>query len=245
MGNSCACDIACRGKDIFDSDLRMKPSNSTVQGSSLIEEEFITQNSNFHNTNFSKLIAESQTKQKPSVEMDYLDVQRLNESRFSNLDKSYQTPIKEFTYDLVVEGELEKYRPGLDQKFTTRWCRLTNEGFAYYKNQWAAACFKKPLNFIPLSRIKRINVTENRIQKKNPELFEFEICLYRENSTGKASRSSVSVTRVGENVTKVSPYWWNDRKLELVNSQSKLIFGIKDIKSFKYWVKNFESLLNL
>lgn len=52
---------------------------------------------------------------------------------------------------VVFEGELYKYKPGIDTMYITRWCQLTKNVVRIYKNQMAAKGFTgKPILALPL-----------------------------------------------------------------------------------------------
>lgn len=231
MGSTCGCDITCR-KGFFGSEFKLKPIKSNLIGGSTGEENFVRFNSNFHNTDFSLFFSKKGAKQRSNSASPILF------QKFSVVEQKYPSKsVLNPDENLIVEGELEKYCPGITYKFASRWCKLTSEGFSYYKNQWASACFNKPLFFIPLEQIKAIKVTENRIQKKNPEFFEFEISLCTRTESEKASRNSLQEPlRVKSRGSFSSPI----KNPEL---DKRLIFGTKDFLTFSTWVKRFESLI--
>lgn len=52
---------------------------------------------------------------------------------------------------VLLEGELHKYKPGIDTMYITRWCQLTKSSIRVYKNQMAAKGFgSKPILALPL-----------------------------------------------------------------------------------------------
>ena len=167
MGNSCGCDLSCKTSNMWNAEFSFKPTKASLIGRSKVEEEFIINNTNFHNKVFPIFVIKPKTKPRPQSASADLRHSRLADSEKPSMYRSVHTHLKEADNDeIIYEGELEKYTPEMAQKFISRWCRLTTSGFAYYKNQWSATCFMKPLKFIPLSLIKNIKVIKNRIQKK-------------------------------------------------------------------------------
>ena len=58
---------------------------------------------------------------------------------------------------ILVEGELYKYKPGIDTMYITRWCQLTKTSLRIYKNQMAAKGFMtKPIIALPLNIFKGV-----------------------------------------------------------------------------------------
>jgi len=57
--------------------------------------------------------------------------------------------------DILFEGELCKYKPGVTYNYISRWCIVTKSEFKYYKNRFSAHCWMdKPLVRIPLACVK-------------------------------------------------------------------------------------------
>ena len=52
--------------------------------------------------------------------------------------------------DVLYEGELLKYKPGLKISYIERWGQITKNEFRYFKNNWTANCWlSRPLQHIP------------------------------------------------------------------------------------------------
>lgn len=84
---------------------------------------------------------------------------------------AFGVPLRELwnPYETILyEGELEKYKPGIDKMYITRWWQLTENTFRVYKTQMAAKGFaNKPVWAIPLKILKwvkktKFQVTENK-----------------------------------------------------------------------------------
>ncbi len=87
----------------------------------------------------------------------------------------------------LLQGPMEKYRPGFAQNYYPKWCTVSRSAFSYYRNKWAANCFMEaPMLSIPISCIKsvrRVPVAVPEEQKKrrarngnpDPYNFQFEI----------------------------------------------------------------------
>lgn len=242
MGNACACDLAFRTRDLFQSELKLKPLKTTLKGASKNEEVFIQYNTQLHNTNFSSLILTSKSHSRPHSAFATLRKSINSDSDRISVYKSLQGNAKSIQEEIIYEGELEKYKPGISQKYTTRWCKLTNEGFGYFKNQWASACYSDPLNFIPTDQIKKIKVVKNRIQKVNPDLFEFEICVYNEDELLKISRKTKGFSKMGSGKD-LSASSWTVRQAEWFIGEKRFLFGAKDFDTFNMWIKKFEKVI--
>lgn len=63
---------------------------------------------------------------------------------------------------VILEGELMKYKPGVQHSYVKRWVKVTSNELRYYKNRWAANCFdEKPLfttTFESLRAVYRVNM---------------------------------------------------------------------------------------
>lgn len=56
--------------------------------------------------------------------------------------------------EVVCEGPLQQFKPGITSQFVERWCQLTPRTFRYYKSQWCAKVIeRKPLFLLPRSRL--------------------------------------------------------------------------------------------
>jgi hypothetical protein len=63
---------------------------------------------------------------------------------------------------VILEGELMKYKPGIQHTYVKRWVRVTAKHFQYFKTRWGANCWDdKPLLSIPFSELRaayRVNM---------------------------------------------------------------------------------------
>ncbi|OMJ81903.1 hypothetical protein SteCoe_17544 [Stentor coeruleus] len=245
MGNSCSCDIDDYKKEQLVTEFHEEPIQSTLVGYSSVEELFISSNINLHNKDFtfSLLKIKPGTRSKSSTCL----------SRKSKNQSSHQFPLFKSIQDnskaeddddgIILEGELLKYRPGISQNHTPRWCRLTGEGFAYYKTQWTATCNNKsPLAFIPLIQIKEVNEI-NRPETGKGKIFEFEIFLYQEDELTKMSRSTNGFTlkKNTQAHNGVPASWWSVRQIEWYSAERRLLFGHRDCKTIQQWVDAIQS----
>lgn len=59
--------------------------------------------------------------------------------------------------DVLYEGEMMKYKPGLKISYIDRWGQLTKREFRYFKNNWTANCWlSRPLIVIPFRNIAAV-----------------------------------------------------------------------------------------
>jgi hypothetical protein len=69
---------------------------------------------------------------------------------------------------IIKEGELYRYKPGLDRVYFPRWCQLTTKVFRVYKNQMVAKGFKnKPILAIPLYVITNVKKSKFKASKSS------------------------------------------------------------------------------
>lgn len=69
---------------------------------------------------------------------------------------------------IIKEGELLRYKPGLDRVFISRWCQLTTKVFRVYKNQMFAKGFlNKPILAIPLYVIENVKKSKFKVPKSS------------------------------------------------------------------------------
>ena len=72
---------------------------------------------------------------------------------------------------VIFEGELYKYKPGLNTMYITRWWQLTQNSFRIYKNQVAAKGFSfKPMIALPLSIFKGVKALRFNVPEKGKNL---------------------------------------------------------------------------
>ena len=72
---------------------------------------------------------------------------------------------------IVFEGELYKYKPGIDTMYITRWCQLTKNVIRIYKNQMAAKGFSgKPILALPLRIFKGIKKSKFVVPEKGKNI---------------------------------------------------------------------------
>ena len=58
---------------------------------------------------------------------------------------------------VLCEGQLVRFKPGLIPQCIERWCELSNKAFAYFKSRDSAVASRRPLEWIPLSQIKAVS----------------------------------------------------------------------------------------
>lgn len=74
---------------------------------------------------------------------------------------------------VILQGELYRYKPGLDRVYISRWCQLTSKVFRVYRNQMAAKGFPdKPILALPLYTIKGVKRSKFKVatQGKNEKV---------------------------------------------------------------------------
>eukprot|EP01016_Furgasonia_blochmanni_P008790 TRINITY_DN13625_c0_g1_i2.p1 TRINITY_DN13625_c0_g1~~TRINITY_DN13625_c0_g1_i2.p1 ORF type:complete len:414 (+),score=89.94 TRINITY_DN13625_c0_g1_i2:90-1244(+) len=106
-----------------------------------------------------------------------------------NFDEAFIQRYFDPTIEVIFEGELMKYKPGVNFSFVRRWCQLTRTEFRYFKNRWSANCWDaKPLMTLDLKEIVRVSnvnyniaktplevVGKKAVQPAQPKMFQFEI----------------------------------------------------------------------
>ena len=84
---------------------------------------------------------------------------------------------------ILFEGEMQKYKPGINIMYIKRWAQLSRREFKYYKDRYhSAQWLVKPLGAIPLNCIEKIarvdiNVTHRKKPNKSMQggCYQFEI----------------------------------------------------------------------
>lgn len=70
--------------------------------------------------------------------------------------------------EIIKEGELCRYKPGLDRVYISRWCQLTTKVFRVYKNQMCAKGFSnKPIVAIPLYVLENVKKSKFKVPKSS------------------------------------------------------------------------------
>ncbi|KAL4470172.1 hypothetical protein ABPG72_009097 [Tetrahymena utriculariae] len=112
---------------------------------------------------------------------------------------------------ILFQGELQKYKPGLNYNFISRFITLNLESIKYYKDRVHSKCYEdKPLQVIPIASIQSVSKVQfqvpllpkekqrqkNNLQKlypdnlsKNVVVYYFEITL--DNNENKAENDSL------------------------------------------------------
>ena len=85
---------------------------------------------------------------------------------------------------ILCEGDLSKFKPGMETNFITRWLQLSTRSFRYYKNHYHSVCFlTKPISAIPLNAIEKIikynidNTDYKREKERAMYQYMFEVVL--------------------------------------------------------------------
>ena len=88
--------------------------------------------------------------------------------------------------EILVEGDLVKFKPGIESNFIHRWLQLSTRSFRYYKNHYHSICYlTRPISALPLVAVEKVRVFKiqaeqsNYIRKKEQHLYEymFEVVL--------------------------------------------------------------------
>lgn len=84
----------------------------------------------------------------------------------------------------LSEGELHRFKPGMESNFISRWFQLSTRSLRYYKNQIHAITYlTRPIASIPLQAIAGVTRYQVKNQEykrgKHRELYEhmFEVIL--------------------------------------------------------------------
>jgi hypothetical protein len=240
MGGVYGCNINCFNKGCLNSEVSLVPVYGSLNGTSPQDEDFAAYNNLFHNSDFSCNIFKTPEQARAKSLASRLDISKQTNSEKFTGYKSLQNNPKNF-YP-AIEGILEKYKYSAS-KYSARWCKLTYKDFRCYKNQWAASTYDRPIFFVYLEQIKKIKVVENRIQKKNPEYFEFEICLY-DDETYKNSRKTNEISSKTETPEEIPIDWWNIRESEWDSGTKKFLFGTRNLDIFTRWIRSFNKALH-
>jgi hypothetical protein len=234
MGSSCGCEISEVSNEFFNLEFE-KNSEKTLFGRASNEEHWVQENQSLHTTQIS-----TRPKRGKSVSSQR---SRNLESFHISLNRSVQsyTKTEDEPDQIIYEGELLKYRPGMSAEYISRWCRLTFDGFAYYKSRWAATCSNKtPLAFIPILQIHEVSQV-SRSGKRLQNLFEFEIFLVQEEELVKLSRSTEGFTlRKNDSHDKVPGSWWSVRQVEWYTAERRLLFASPKKNEVKTWVEKLK-----
>ena len=68
---------------------------------------------------------------------------------------------------VVFEGEVLKYKPGLEKMYISRWCQMTKSSFRVYKNQMVAKGFAtKPIIALPLAVFQKVIKSKFLVSEK-------------------------------------------------------------------------------
>jgi len=88
----------------------------------------------------------------------------------------------ELDEQVYLEGELEKYRPGMSVLYIRRWCEVSFTHFKYYKSQWRSVySLRKPIISIPFECVESIQRVDVKVPEKSKKhLFQFEIFLKKD-----------------------------------------------------------------
>jgi hypothetical protein len=88
--------------------------------------------------------------------------------------------------EILLEGELMKFKPGIEKNFISRWIQLSTRSLRYYKNHYHSICYlTRPISAVPLYAIDQVNIfnIENELYKrKDKELYSymFEVVLLQD-----------------------------------------------------------------
>ena len=59
--------------------------------------------------------------------------------------------------EVLFQGELVKYKAGLNPSYLNRWVQVTEKSFRYFKGRCnAITCCNKPLTAIPILAVKKV-----------------------------------------------------------------------------------------
>lgn len=87
--------------------------------------------------------------------------------------------------EIIFEGELMKYKPGIKHQYMSRWCQVTKTHFLYFAEGVPYASYLgRPLAVIPIDAIESVrrvcvDVPERAEKYAKLRNFQFEIFLKR------------------------------------------------------------------
>ncbi|CDW87864.1 UNKNOWN [Stylonychia lemnae] len=83
---------------------------------------------------------------------------------------------------IVQQGEIYRFKPGIENNFISRWVQVSNNAFRYFRNQYQSFGLNKPIVSIPIRAIEdvsRIEVnTEAFFRKRNVKEIERTLFQY-------------------------------------------------------------------
>ena len=92
--------------------------------------------------------------------------------------------------EIIFEGELMKYKPGIKHQYMSRWSQVTKTHFLYYAEGVPYASYLgRPLAVIPLSQIQSVRRVCVEVPEKSEKYsvlknYQFEIFLKKANPEG-------------------------------------------------------------
>jgi hypothetical protein len=84
-----------------------------------------------------------------------LETPKVKQNLMEKAQLEIERIFKDSNRDVIIEGELFRYRPGDKTRFIPRWCRVTRSSLVIFKNRVSAVSHEKPLATVPLKSIRQ------------------------------------------------------------------------------------------
>ena len=79
--------------------------------------------------------------------------------------------------EILMEGDMLKFKPGIEKNFISRWIQLSTKSFRYYKNHYHSICYlTRPISAIPLYAIEEVNnytIDNSEYKRKEKHLYSY------------------------------------------------------------------------
>lgn len=142
--------------------------------------------------------------------------------------------------EVLFEGKLMKYKPGISHTFVPRWTQLTYDSFSSFRHKEASrVSYERPLTCVPLASIADVIEVESDSQEFQ---FLFEIIL-KDNETKSPRRESFSGpnSTVRPEYVKGIKYSWSYRVVEWFSSEKRLLFAAQDAQELEDWKESIKA----
>ena len=161
--------------------------------------------------------------------------------------------------DLLFEGEVWKYKPGLNTTYITRWAQVSKREFKYYKDRYhSSQWLSKPLvilSLVDIDKVTRIETAGDHIAKIGNKVerirFLFEIFSKFQEDNNEEGHSkklldkSMDKNEREKEFNKVQrlpgKLGWTNRQKEWEIGETRLLFGFTAKEECDRWL----DLLNL
>lgn len=139
--------------------------------------------------------------------------------------------------EVLFEGMLMKYKPGLAHTFVPRWAQLTYNSFCSFKHKEASRVnYERPLTCAALTSIVDVIKLESDSQE-----FLFEIILKENEKSPKKDRFSGPNSTTRPEYVKGIKYSWSYRVVEWFSSEKRLLYATKDAQELDDWIESIKA----